>query len=137
MSACHSHQSPYGHLLNHLFSSPFQTPMAQLPPPSTGLQRLSKYFMRGSFIYSIGFGATLGVGLAGLAVFGRTVKLFFSDAEYYRQMSRNRYLEKQAVFNHWLEGKLAAHFIGNEVVQSYNPVDTRMPFEHIQDRFRF
>ena len=111
--------------------------MTALPLPPTGFQRLSKYFTRGSFLYSIGFGATLGVGLAGLAVLGRTVKLFFSDAEYYRQMSRNRYLEKQAVFNNWLEGKLAAHYIANEVVQAYNPVDTRIPFEHIQDRFRF
>ena len=110
--------------------------MSHLPEPSR-LQRLAGLVARGSFIYSIGFGAALGVGLAGLTFAGRMVKVYLSDAEYYRQMSRNRYLEKQTAFYKWLEGKMAAHYIANEVVQAYNPVDTRKPFEHIEEKFRF
>jgi len=95
------------------------------------------FFLPGTFIYSAGFGAVAGIGLVGAALVLRTAKVFFWDEEYLRLQSRRRYLEKQAAFFADLQEKLKAHYIGNVLVREYDPVDTRLPFQAIQEKFRF
>ncbi|EER00762.1 conserved hypothetical protein [Perkinsus marinus ATCC 50983] len=55
-------------------------------------------FKPGTFIYSALFGTALGVGVAGADYILRNIKVRFADKEHLILMSRQRYLEKQAVF---------------------------------------
>ncbi|EER20158.1 conserved hypothetical protein [Perkinsus marinus ATCC 50983] len=60
--------------------------------------RVGSNFKPGTFIYSALFGAALGVGVAGADYIFRNIKVRFADKEHLILMSRQRYLEKQAVF---------------------------------------
>ena len=82
-------------------------------------------------------GAVIGVGFAGAAWTGRLLKVYLFDSDYYSQLSRQRYLEKQTIFYQALEEKLRNHYIANVLVGEYDPVDTRLPFQHISEQFRF
>jgi hypothetical protein len=100
------------------------------------LKKVGEYFHKGTFLYSAVFGATLGVGLAGAAYFGRAVHVAFFDEEHYRVQSRQRYLEKQFLFFKELQESQKSHALAS-LVQEYDPVDTRLPFQKMDDKFRF
>ena len=104
---------------------------------SRGFGRAKSFVVPGTFLYSITVGAVAGVALTGAAVILRSAKVYFWDEEYLRLQSRKRYLEKQAIFFADLQEKLKAHYIGNVLVREYHAVDTRLPFQAMQDRFRF
>ena len=95
------------------------------------------YGSRGTFLYSAGVGAACGLSLCAAALVMRAAKIYFWDEEYLRLQSRRRYLEKQNAFFSDLQEKMKAHYIANVLVREYDPVDTRLPFQSIQDRFRF
>jgi len=99
--------------------------------------RGKSFFLPGTLLYSAGFGAAAGVALAAAALAARVGKVYLWDEEYLRLQSRRRYLEKQTAFFADLQAKLKAHFIANLLVSEYNPVDTRLPFQAISDKFRF
>ena len=101
------------------------------------LASVKSFVSPGTLLYSVGFGAVAGVCLAGAAHALRAAEVYFWDEEYLRLQSRRRYLEKQTTFFADLQEKLKAHYIGNVLVREFDPVDTRLPFQAIQDRFRF
>ena len=100
------------------------------------LKKVGEYFQSGTFLYSALFGATVGVGLAGAAYLGRVVHVAFFDEEHYRIQSRQRYLEKQFLFLKELQESQRSHAVAS-LAQEYNPVDTRLPFQRMDDKFRF
>jgi hypothetical protein len=102
----------------------------------TRVKKVGDYFKAGTFLYSALFGAAVGVGLAGGAYLGRAVHVAFFDEEHYRVQSRQRYLEKQYVFFQQLQESQRVHALAN-MVQEYDPVDTRLPFQKMEDKYRF
>jgi hypothetical protein len=100
------------------------------------LRNAGTYFQPGTFLYSALFGAALGVGLAGGAYAGRVIRVTFFDEEHFRVQSRQRYLEKQYIFFKELQNSQKAHALAS-LVQEYDPVDTRLPFQKIEDKYRF
>ena len=87
-------------------------------------------------MYSALFGAAVGTGLAGAAYLGRAVHVLLFDEEHYRVQSRQRYLEKQFLFFKQLQESQQAHALAS-LVQEYDPVDTRLPFQKMEDKYRF
>lgn len=81
--------------------------------------------VKGGFIYSAMFGASLGFTTAALAFVARIGKVYLFDEEYERQNSRLRYLEKQTIFFTSLQHKLKMQAIANTLVAQYSPVDCR------------
>ena len=100
------------------------------------VKKIGEYFMPGTFLYSGLLGAAVGVGLAGTAYVFREGHVLFFDEEHYRVQSRQRYLEKQFLFFKQLQESQQAHAIAS-LVQEYNPVDTRLPFQKMEDEYRF
>jgi hypothetical protein len=100
------------------------------------LRKVGESFSRGTFLYSAIFGSAVGVGLAGAAYLGRAVHVAFFDEEHYRIQSRQRYLEKQYLFFKELQESQQAHALA-AMVQEYDPVDTRLPFQKLDDKYRF
>jgi hypothetical protein len=89
------------------------------------VRRVGELCSKGGFIYAAGFGATLGVALAGAAFATRVVKVYLFDEEYNRMISRQRYLEKQTLFFAHLQDKLKTQAMANALVAQFNPVDLR------------
>ncbi|KAF4665203.1 hypothetical protein FOL46_003793 [Perkinsus olseni] len=109
----------------------------------TAAQRFAKMgasigsnFKPGTFIYSALFGAALGVGVAGADYLLRNIKVRFADKEHLILMSRQRYLEKQAVFYQQLAEDQQMHRLAS-LAQEYDPVATRMPFALLEDKGLF
>lgn len=100
------------------------------------LKKVGDYFTPGTFLYSALFGAAVGTGLAGVAYLGRAGHVLFFDEEHYRVQSRQRYLEKQFLFFKELQESQKAHALAS-LVQEYDPVDTRLPFQKMEDKYRF
>ncbi|KAF4674178.1 hypothetical protein FOL47_009584 [Perkinsus chesapeaki] len=118
------------------------TPEAAVAKPSAA-QRFAKMgasigsnFKPGTFIYSALFGAVIGVGLAGADYIVRNIKVRFADKEHLILASRQRYLEKQAVFYKQLAEDQEMHRLAS-LAQEYDPVATRMPFSLLEDKYRF
>ena len=81
-------------------------------------------------MYAATFGASVGVTLAGAGFLGRVAKVYLFDEEYNREVSRQRYLEKQTIFFHNLQDKLNTQAMANTLVAQFNPVDLRPVGSH-------
>ena len=100
------------------------------------IKAIPNYFKPGTFLYSGIFGAAVGTALAG-SVYGlRALHVLLFDEEHFRVQSRQRYLEKQYVFFQNLQETQEAHALAS-LAQEYNPVDTRLPFQKMEDKYRF
>jgi hypothetical protein len=100
------------------------------------IKAIPNYFKPGTFLYSGIFGALVGTSIAG-AVYGiRAVHVLLFDEEHFRVQSRQRYLEKQYLFFKQLQDSQEAHALSS-LVQEYNPIDTRLPFQKMEDKYRF
>ena len=100
------------------------------------VKKVGEFFKPGTFLYSGLFGAAVGCGLAGAALTVRALHVLFFDEEHYRVQSRQRYLEKQFLFFKELQESQKAHALAS-LVQEYDPVDTRLPFKKLDDKYRF
>ena len=100
------------------------------------IKKVGDYFKPGTFLYSGLFGAAVGTTLAGAVYVGRALHVVLFDEEHYRVQSRQRYLEKQFLFFKQLQETQKAHALAS-MVEEYNPVDTRMPFQKMEDKYRF
>lgn len=100
------------------------------------IRKVGEYLKPGTFLYSGLFGATVGTALAGAVYSVRALHVLFFDEEHYRVQSRQRYLEKQYLFFQKLQESQQAHALAS-LVQEYDPVDTRLPFQKMEDKYRF
>lgn len=100
------------------------------------IKAVGDYFKPGTFLYSGLWGAAVGTGLAGVVYGARAVHVLLFDEEHYRVQSRQRYLEKQYLFFKELQETEKAHALAS-LAQEYQPVDTRMPFGKMEDKYRF
>ena len=106
------------------------------PSSMNQIKKVGEYLKPGTLIYSGLIGAAIGTGLAGFALLSRSTHVFFFDEEHYRVQSRQRYLEKQLLFFKELQESQRAHALAS-LVQEYDPVDTRLPFQNMEDKYRF
>jgi|LauGreDrversion4_2_1035121.scaffolds.fasta_scaffold159314_3 hypothetical protein len=100
------------------------------------IKAIPNYFKPGTFIYAGIFGVALGSGLAGTVYGLRALRVLLFDEEHFRVQSRQRYLEKQHLFFKQLQETQEAHALAS-LAQEYNPVDTRLPFQKMDDKYRF
>lgn len=100
------------------------------------IKAIPNYFKPGTFLYSGIFGAGVGSALAGTVYGFRALHVLLFDEEHFRVQSRQRYLEKQYVFFQQLQDTQEAHALAS-LAQEYNPVDTRLPFQKMEDKYRF
>ena len=100
------------------------------------IKAIPNYFKPGTFLYSGIFGAVVGSALAGTVYGFRALHVLLFDEEHFRVQSRQRYLEKQYVFFQQLQDTQEAHVLAS-LAQEYNPVDTRLPFQKMEDKYRF
>jgi hypothetical protein len=93
-------------------------------------------FAPGSAGYSVLFGGLYGVGLAGVVATGRAGYVTLMDHDYYKNESRQRYLDKQTIFSQeFLENSGAQRLAS--LAAEYDPVATRKPFDKFEDKYRF
>jgi len=90
----------------------------------------------GAVPYSLLFGGTVGVGLAGVMYAGRTAYVTNFDFEYYRNQSRRRYLDKQSIFFSEQDEEMKAHRLA-ALAAEYDPVAMRQPFQALDPKYRF
>lgn len=100
------------------------------------IKKVGEYFKPATFLYSGIIGAAVGTGIAGAVYVARAFHVMLFDEEHYRVQSRQRYLEKQFLFFKQLQETQQAHAMAS-IVEEYNPVDTRMPFQKMEDKYRF
>lgn len=100
------------------------------------IKTIPNYFKPGTFLYSGIFGAAFGSALAGTVYGLRALHVLLFDEEHFRVQSRQRYLEKQYLFFQQLQESQEAHALA-ALAEEYNPVDTRLPFQKMEDKYRF
>merc|ERR1712196_649734 len=93
-------------------------------------------FQVGTLGYSLAYGGVCGIIGSGLVVAGRAGYVTFLDDDYYKDQSRQRYLDKQTVFFKELEETNKAHKLA-AMASEYDPVATRTPFGALDSKYRF
>eukprot|EP00921_Rhytidocystis_pertsovi_P003643 GHVQ01006304.1.p1 GENE.GHVQ01006304.1~~GHVQ01006304.1.p1 ORF type:complete len:133 (+),score=22.30 GHVQ01006304.1:296-694(+) len=87
-------------------------------------------------LHSMMFGSCLGVGMYGGLYTFRAMKLLWFDTETWAMQSRQRYQEKQRLFMKELAMDERAQQL-SKLSAEYDPVDTRLPFQPLEAKYRF
>jgi len=81
-------------------------------------------------------GGAYGVGLAGVVGMGRAGYVTLLDHDYYKNESRQRYLDKQVIFGKEFQDTSNAQRLAS-LAAEYDPVATRKPFGSVEDGYKF